>query len=157
MDKQACNLPLYTAFQRDTFLSTVLLVKLLLVSAPWRFLLFFLPQTQTQTQPHFLFLFLNIQLHILQGSMKPVINCLLTLRAEFITGGDNIPMNSMITKSGSRHGDASSHGHLSPLFGEERRKVSSESQLQRHLHSPVMSGIITSWSPEYMDLKQYAR
>ncbi|KAJ4713391.1 Kinesin-like protein [Melia azedarach] len=74
-----------------------------------------------------------------KGSMKPVINCLLTLRAEFITGGDNIPMNSMITKSGSRHGDASSHGHLSPLFGEERRKVSSESQLQRHLHSPVMS------------------
>lgn len=73
--------------------------------------------------------------------MKPVINCLLNLRAEYITGGDTRSLTSIITKSGSRQGDASSPGSLSPLFGEERRKVSSDSQFQRALRSPVMSGI----------------
>lgn len=74
-----------------------------------------------------------------KGSMKPVINCLLNLRAEYITGGDTRSLTSIITKSGSRQGDASSPGPLSPLFGEERRKVSSDSQFQRALRSPVTS------------------
>ncbi|GAY53420.1 hypothetical protein CUMW_149120, partial [Citrus unshiu] len=74
-----------------------------------------------------------------KGSMKPVINCLLNLRAEYITGGDIRPLTSIITKSGSRQGDVSSPASLSPLFGEERRKVSSDSQFQRGLRSPVMS------------------
>lgn len=74
-----------------------------------------------------------------KGSMKPVINCLLNLRAEYITGGDIRPLTSISTKSGSRQGDVSSPASLSPLFGEERRKVSSDSQFQRGLRSPVMS------------------
>lgn len=72
--------------------------------------------------------------------MKPVINCLLNLRAEFITG-DTFPMTNAITKSGTRLGDSSSHGSLSPVFGEERQRVSVESQFQRALRGPVMSGI----------------
>lgn len=73
--------------------------------------------------------------------MKPVINSLLNLRAEYITGGDIRPLTSISTKSGSRQGDVSSPASLSPLFGEERRKASSDSQFQRGLRSPVMSGI----------------
>lgn len=77
--------------------------------------------------------------------MKTVIDCLVTLRAQFNpdVDGDNFSPTSWVTKSRSPHGGTSSHGHFSPLSAEERRKVL-ESKSQRALHSPVMSGIVVA-------------
>ncbi|KAJ0048839.1 hypothetical protein Pint_16473 [Pistacia integerrima] len=65
-----------------------------------------------------------------KGCMKPIIGCLSKLRAEFSPTKENFWVNSTITKSGNSEKDASSGGLLSPVFGEERRKVLSESQFQ---------------------------
>ncbi|XVF53918.1 hypothetical protein PTKIN_Ptkin05aG0138400 [Pterospermum kingtungense] len=61
-----------------------------------------------------------------KGSMKPVVDCLLTLKAQF-------------KAPGSIHQDASYRGPLTPLSGEERRKAPSESKFQRALHSSLIS------------------
>ncbi|PON94501.1 Kinesin-like protein [Trema orientale] len=67
-----------------------------------------------------------------KGSMKNVIDCLLTLKAWFI--GENYSINNASPKSESPQG-----GYSSPLSGEEKRKVLSESKFQRTLKSPVLS------------------
>ncbi|XWS60966.1 hypothetical protein CRYUN_Cryun07bG0084300 [Craigia yunnanensis] len=74
-----------------------------------------------------------------KGSMKNVVDCLLTLKTQFMSSGGNLPTFSTITKPGSIHGDASSRGPLTPLSGEERRKASSDLKFQRVLHTPLMS------------------
>ncbi|XP_038724390.1 kinesin-like protein KIN-14P isoform X3 [Tripterygium wilfordii] len=74
-----------------------------------------------------------------KGSMKTVIDCLLKLRAQFSLVGDNFSVSSTITKSSNPNGDASARGVLSPLSGDERQKVMSESRFQRALRSPIMS------------------
>ncbi|XP_060670239.1 kinesin-like protein KIN-14P [Ziziphus jujuba] len=76
-----------------------------------------------------------------KGSMKTVIDRLLTLKSQFTSSvtGDNNSLTYSIDKSESPHGDASPRGHYSPLTGEERRKVLSESKFQRPLRSPIMS------------------
>ncbi|KAJ0105545.1 hypothetical protein Patl1_19119 [Pistacia atlantica] len=51
-------------------------------------------------------------------------------RAEFSPTKENFSVNSTITKSGNSEKDASSGGPLPPVFGEERRKVLSESQFR---------------------------
>ncbi|OMP02142.1 hypothetical protein COLO4_11308 [Corchorus olitorius] len=73
-----------------------------------------------------------------KGPMKAVVNCLLTLRAQFLPSGCNLSTNS--TKPGTIQGDSSSSGTFSPLSAEERRKASSESKFQqRALHNPLIS------------------
>ncbi|XP_017972201.1 PREDICTED: kinesin-4 isoform X1 [Theobroma cacao] len=74
-----------------------------------------------------------------KGSMKAVVDCLLRLKAQFMPSGCNLSTTSTITKPGNIHGDASSRGPLTPLSGEKRLKASSESKLQRALHTPLMS------------------
>ena len=78
--------------------------------------------------------------------MKTVVDCLLTLKSQFMSSGGNLPTFSTITKPGSIHGDASFRGPLTPLSGEERRKASSEAKFQRALHTPLTSGIALSLS-----------
>ncbi|XP_021292325.1 kinesin-like protein KIN-14K isoform X4 [Herrania umbratica] len=74
-----------------------------------------------------------------KGSMKAVVDCLLGLKAQFVPSGCNLSTTSIITKPGNIHGDASSHGPLTPLSREKRLKASSESKLQQALHTPLMS------------------
>ncbi|XWS50729.1 hypothetical protein CRYUN_Cryun12cG0112300 [Craigia yunnanensis] len=74
-----------------------------------------------------------------KGSMKTVVDCLLTLKPQLKSSGCNLSTISTITKPGSIHGDASSRGFLTPLSGEERRKASSETKFQRALHTPLTS------------------
>ncbi|WRX18471.1 Calponin homology domain - like 8 [Theobroma cacao] len=74
-----------------------------------------------------------------KGSMKAVVDCLLRLKAQFMPSVCNLSTTSTITKPGNIHGDASSRGPLTPLSGEKRLKASSESKLQRALHTPLMS------------------
>ncbi|KAG5536203.1 hypothetical protein RHGRI_023854 [Rhododendron griersonianum] len=94
-----------------------------------------------------------------KGSMKIVLQCLLTLRAHFMPngGGCNLSSSSSPNKSGndvsmSRKllgqtpgGNASSRDEVSPqaytstLSGEDRRKAASNSKFQRALRSPVMA------------------
>ncbi|XP_035541871.1 kinesin-like protein KIN-14K isoform X2 [Juglans regia] len=76
-----------------------------------------------------------------KGSMKTVIDCLVTLRARFIPNvvGDGFSPTSLIAKSGSPRGDAISQGYFSPLSGEERQKVVTDSKFQRTLRTPVIS------------------
>ncbi|XVF09608.1 hypothetical protein REPUB_Repub07fG0108500 [Reevesia pubescens] len=74
-----------------------------------------------------------------KGSMKPVVDCLLTLKTQLMSSGDNLSTVTTITKPGSIHGDASSRGPLTPLSGEERRKASSDIKFQRVSHTPLMS------------------
>ncbi|KAG2664519.1 hypothetical protein I3760_16G085900 [Carya illinoinensis] len=76
-----------------------------------------------------------------KGSMKIVIDCLVTLRARFIPNvvGDRISPTSLIAKSGSPYGDAFSPGYFSPLPGEERQKVVTDSKFQRALRTTVIS------------------
>lgn len=78
--------------------------------------------------------------------MRTVIDCLLALRTRFMPNvvGDNFSLSSLMTKSRSPREDASSRGHLSPLSGEERWKVVSDSKFQRVLHTPIMSGIVVA-------------
>ena len=78
--------------------------------------------------------------------MKTVVDCLLTLKTQFMSSGGNLPTFSTITKPGSIHGDALSRGPLTPLSGEERRKASSDLKFHRALHTPLMSGIALSLS-----------
>ncbi|XP_021810864.1 kinesin-like protein KIN-14K isoform X2 [Prunus avium] len=77
------------------------------------------------------------RIHVMQGSMKTVTDCLLTLKAQFMPNvmGDGFSITSPTTKSDNQ----STRGLLSPLSVEERRKVFSESKFQRALRSPVMS------------------
>ncbi|KAL5564750.1 hypothetical protein UlMin_027914, partial [Ulmus minor] len=72
-----------------------------------------------------------------KGSLKTVIDCLLTLKAQFIptTTGDNCFITSSVPKSESPRGTRV----YSPFSGEEKRKVLSESKFQRVLQSPVLS------------------
>ncbi|KAF8379514.1 hypothetical protein HHK36_028952 [Tetracentron sinense] len=95
-----------------------------------------------------------------QGSMAKVLKCLWTLKARFNSnvGGDDIQITSLIAKSGNHsrkrwkiseveriegivasQGDLSSHGRLSTVSGEERRKMLPESKFQCVLRSNVMS------------------
>ena len=60
----------------------------------------------------------------MQGSMKTVIDCLLTLRAQYK------PTITTKSKSGSPRGNGSPRGQFS------------ESKLQRTMRSPIMSGKI---------------
>ncbi|XVE64055.1 hypothetical protein DITRI_Ditri07aG0070400 [Diplodiscus trichospermus] len=73
-----------------------------------------------------------------KGSMKTVVDCLLTIKAQFMSSGCNLSSISTITKPGSINGDESSCGPLSPLSGEERRKASLEVKFQHALHTPLM-------------------
>ncbi|KAB5531847.1 hypothetical protein DKX38_018517 [Salix brachista] len=90
------------------------------------------------------------------GSMKNVMDCLSTLRAQFVYLGGNLSPTSgitrigsprgdasnlspRITRFGSPRGDASSNGHFSPTFGEEKRRFSPESKSQQALEPSVAS------------------
>ncbi|KAL9337613.1 hypothetical protein Peur_069382 [Populus x canadensis] len=72
-----------------------------------------------------------------KGSMKNVMDCLSTLRAQFAYMGVVSPTGGI--KYGSPRGDASSNGLSSSTFGEEKRKFSPESKIQQALRSPVMT------------------
>ncbi|KAJ7970378.1 Kinesin-like protein [Quillaja saponaria] len=74
-----------------------------------------------------------------KGSMKAVMDCLLTLRAQSLQNAVGGNFSKTSSKSDSPHGDSSPHGPFSPLSGEEKRKVLSESKCQRVLRSPMMS------------------
>uniref|UniRef100_A0A5B7A1Q7 Kinesin-like protein n=1 Tax=Davidia involucrata TaxID=16924 RepID=A0A5B7A1Q7_DAVIN len=94
-----------------------------------------------------------------KGSMKIVLECLLTLKSQLIpnVGGYNLPNTSSAIKSGTDAsmrwkllGDCfrgsggskavvSSRAHLSTLSGEQRRKGASDSKFQHALCSPVMA------------------
>ncbi|KAJ6411408.1 hypothetical protein OIU84_008053 [Salix udensis] len=73
-----------------------------------------------------------------KGSMKNVMDCLSTLRAQFAYMGVVSPIGG--NKYGSPHGDASSNGlSSSPTFREEKQKFSPDSKTQQALRSPVMT------------------
>ncbi|XP_061953051.1 kinesin-like protein KIN-14K [Populus nigra] len=72
-----------------------------------------------------------------KGSMKNVMDCLSTLRAQFAYMGVVSPTGGI--KYGSPRGDASSNGLSSSTFGEEKRKFSPESKIQQALRGPVMT------------------
>lgn len=67
--------------------------------------------------------------------MNTVVDCLLTLRTQFMSSGGNFPT----AKPGSIRGDASPYGPFTPLSAEERRKVVADLKFQRALHTPLMS------------------
>lgn len=77
--------------------------------------------------------------------MKIVLECLLTLRAEFMPDvggyGSTTPLSR---KSGAdvAHRQELSSTHSSPSSTEGRRKVGSDSKFQRALRSPVMAGMV---------------
>ncbi|XP_069154901.1 kinesin-like protein KIN-14C isoform X1 [Solanum lycopersicum] len=77
-----------------------------------------------------------------KGSMKIVLECLLTLRAEFMPDvggyGSTTPLSR---KSGAdvAHRQELSSTHSSPSSTEGRRKIGSDSKFQRALRSPVMA------------------
>ncbi|MCD9558805.1 hypothetical protein HAX54_016425 [Datura stramonium] len=77
-----------------------------------------------------------------KGSMKIVIECLLTLRAEFMPDvggyGSTTPLSR---KSGAdvAHRQDLLSTHSSPSSTEWRRKIGSDSKFQRALRSPVMT------------------
>ncbi|XP_044465600.1 kinesin-like protein KIN-14C isoform X2 [Mangifera indica] len=73
-----------------------------------------------------------------KGYMKPVIGCLLKLRAKFSPTKDNFSVNSMTTKSENEK-DVSSGGPHSSVSGEERRRVLLKSQSQGALHRSSIS------------------
>ncbi|KAF8365134.1 hypothetical protein HHK36_032877 [Tetracentron sinense] len=108
-----------------------------------------------------------------QGSMAKVLKCLWTLKARFNSnvGGDDIQITSLIAKSGNHsrkrwkiseveriegivasQGDLSSHGRLSTVSGEERRKMLPESKFQCVLRSNVMSGMVRDFQVECMGI-----
>nr|XP_011465397.1 PREDICTED: kinesin-4 isoform X3 [Fragaria vesca subsp. vesca] len=75
-----------------------------------------------------------------KGSMKTVIDCLLTLRTRLgSVSADGFSLFSPTSNYDSPRRDISSRGFGSPLSIEERQKVLSESKFQRALRSPVMS------------------
>ncbi|XP_044476477.1 kinesin-like protein KIN-14P isoform X2 [Mangifera indica] len=71
-----------------------------------------------------------------KGCMKPVIGCLLKLRAGFSPAKENLSINTKVTKSGNLQND---EGLPSPVFGEERRKVLSESKINGASRSSLIS------------------
>ncbi|KAG7017611.1 Kinesin-like protein KIN-14P, partial [Cucurbita argyrosperma subsp. argyrosperma] len=75
------------------------------------------------------------------GSMDSLYNCLWSIRAWTNNLGDRDRRLacSSPTKSENNRVDASLHEPFSPMSGEERRKVLSESKFHRTLSSPVMS------------------
>ncbi|KAK9926284.1 hypothetical protein M0R45_023524 [Rubus argutus] len=78
-----------------------------------------------------------------KGSMKNVIDCLLTLRSRpmpnLVADGLSVFSPTANCSDLSSRRDLSSRGFCSPLSVEERQKVLSESKFQRALRSPVMS------------------
>ncbi|GAV67181.1 Kinesin domain-containing protein/CH domain-containing protein [Cephalotus follicularis] len=74
-----------------------------------------------------------------KGSMKTVVDCLLTLKAQPLPVGGNSSTSVTTTKSGSPQADASPRGLLSPLSDEEKMKFLSDSKFQRALRTPLMS------------------
>ncbi|KAA8541222.1 hypothetical protein F0562_025171 [Nyssa sinensis] len=94
-----------------------------------------------------------------KGSMKIVLECLLTLKSHLMpnVGGYNIPNTNSANKSGSdastrwkllgdcfrgsdgSEAEVSSQANPSTLSGEERQKGASDSKFQRALRSPVMA------------------
>ncbi|TKY60926.1 Kinesin KP1 [Spatholobus suberectus] len=75
-----------------------------------------------------------------KGSMKAVVDCLLTLREKSLQNalGDNISVTNSNTVS--PRGNVPFNFHCSPTFGGEQRKVSAGSKLQRVMSSPIMAG-----------------
>jgi len=67
--------------------------------------------------------------------MKPVVDCLLILRAKSLTNslGDNTSLSNSNASSPRGYGPSSFHS--SPLFGVDSRKLTSESRFQRVMSS----------------------
>lgn len=78
--------------------------------------------------------------------MRPVLDCLLTLRVQFVHMGDNFSATITVARGGSPGGNASPRGLVSPTSAEENRKFSRESKFQQTLRSPFMSGMVLSLS-----------
>ncbi|XP_028230908.1 kinesin-like protein KIN-14C [Glycine soja] len=73
-----------------------------------------------------------------KGSMKAVVDCLLTLREKSLQNalGDNISVTNSNTVS--PHGNAPFNFHCSPTFGGEQRKIAAGSMLQRVNSTPII-------------------
>lgn len=80
----------------------------------------------------------------LQGSMKPVVDCLLALKAQVANEGDNFSVTSTTTRGGSPCESVSSRGLESPQSGEGRMRALQYLKFQRALSSPGMTGIVLS-------------
>lgn len=76
--------------------------------------------------------------------MKIVLECLLTLRAEFMPDiggyGSTTPLSRKSSVDVPYRQEMSSHS--SPSSTEGRRKIGSDSKFQRALRSPVMAGLV---------------
>lgn len=68
--------------------------------------------------------------------MKPVVDCLLTLRARSL---QNALADNICVSPRSRGSSPSSNPYSPPSFGGDQRK---ESRFQRLLSSPVMAGLV---------------
>lgn len=84
---------------------------------------------------------------MLQGSLKMVLECLLTLKAHSIpnTGGNNFPFSGSFSKSGNLNPqmDEPLRG---PTLSEDRKKSFSESKFQNAIRSTTKSGM-SSFTP----------
>ena len=81
---------------------------------------------------------------MLQGSMKTVLECILTLKAHSIPNvcGNNFPFSSSFSKSGNISPQVDDPLRGPTPCGEDRQKSFSESKFQRALRSPVKSGMV---------------
>ena len=80
---------------------------------------------------------------MLQGSMKTVLECLLTLKEHSIpnAGGNNFPFSGSFSKSGNLNPQADEPLRGPTLCLEDRQKSFSESKFQQAMRGPVKSGM----------------
>ncbi|KAG8661531.1 hypothetical protein MANES_01G011700v8 [Manihot esculenta] len=79
-----------------------------------------------------------------KGSMKPVVDCLLALKAQVANEGDNFSVTSTTTRGGSPCESVSSRGLESPQSGEGRMRALQYLKFQRALSSPGMTEASTA-------------
>jgi hypothetical protein len=73
--------------------------------------------------------------------MKPVVDCLLILRAKTLTNSLGDTVSSTNSNASSPRGFAASSFHYSPPSSvTDQRKVSTESRFQGVMSSPLMAG-----------------
>ncbi|PHT46146.1 Kinesin KP1 [Capsicum baccatum] len=77
-----------------------------------------------------------------KGSMKIVVECLLTLREEFMPDVGGYGLTTPLSRkpgADAAHRQELSSNHTSPSSTEGKRKIGSDSKFQRALRSPVMA------------------
>ncbi|KAJ4825678.1 hypothetical protein Tsubulata_039112 [Turnera subulata] len=79
-----------------------------------------------------------------KGSMRPVVDCLLTLKAQIVPAGDNLPLKKINTRCASPHGDRPVHSLESPTFVQSKLILSPDSRFQQALRSSGRYGAVSA-------------